>query len=256
MVTCCMYKICRLIHQPARNNSGDARTLDMPASATPPYKGRREKVMFHQVIIWGHSLGAAVAVALASKVRNKKGLLLVLESPFTNMRDAGRYILKNIPNVPVPPQLIDIIPLGKLAKKADISFRSDLRLPSLQLPTLILHAEDDTTIPYQQGRNLYGTAVKAGKRDIRMVCFAYDLGCEHSFISKSRQLPALIRKFYNGQMRGPMLSRVTGKENMCMRTSRECTSPRKQWHGFDTACKLWWISSWHKPTKYQPMHYA
>jgi len=200
----------------------------MPASATPPYKGRREKVMFHQVIIWGHSLGAAVAVALASKVRNKKGLLLVLESPFTNMRDAGRYILKNIPNVPVPPQLIDIIPLGKLAKKADISFRSDLRLPSLQLPTLILHAEDDTTIPYQQGRNLYGTAVKAGKRDIRMVCFAYDLGCEHSFISKSRQLPALIRKFYNGQMRGPMLSRVTGKENMCMRTSRECTSPRKQ----------------------------
>jgi len=153
-------------------------------------------------------------------------------------------------------KLIDIIPLGKLAKKADISFRSDLRLPSLQLPTLILHAEDDTTIPYQQGRNLYGTAVKAGKRDIRMVCFAYDLGCEHSFISKSRQLPALIRKFYNGQMRGPMLSRVTGKENMCMRTSRECTSPRKQWHGFDTACKLWWISSWHKPTKYQPMHYA
>ena len=78
MVTCCMYKICRLIHQPARNNSGDARTLDMPASATPPYKGRREKVMFHQVIIWGHSLGAAVAVALASKVCQQQWLVTVI----------------------------------------------------------------------------------------------------------------------------------------------------------------------------------
>ena len=86
--------------------------------------------------------------------------------------------------------------------------------------------EDDDNV-LCQGRNLYGTAVKAGKRDIRMViylliimmkfscfcltpvitsialiriilpkvCFAYDLGCEHSFISKSRQLPALIRFF-------------------------------------------------------------
>merc|ERR1711990_413378 len=182
---------------------------------------------FSQVIIWGHSLGAAVAVALASKVRNDKGLLLVLESPFTNMRDAGRFILKTMVLPGIPPQLLDIIPLDKLAEKADISFRSDLRLPSLQLPTLILHAEDDRTIPYEQGRNLYGSAVKGGKRDIRMVCFASDLGCDHSFISKNRQLPALIRKFYTRQMPGPMLSRVTGKENICLRTSKKCTPHSK-----------------------------
>jgi len=176
---------------------------------------------FSQVIIWGHSLGAAVVVALATKVSNENGLLLVLESPFTKMIDAGRFLLKR--EFQVPPQLIDTIPLGKLAKKADISFRSDLRLGFLQLPTLILHAEDDETIPYQQGRDLYGSAVKAGKRDIRMVTFAQDLGCAHSFISKNPQLPALIRKFYNGQMAGPMLSRVTGKENYCTRTPKKCT---------------------------------
>ena len=88
----------------------------------------------------------------------------------------------------------------------------------------------------RQGRNLYSSAVRAGKQDIRMVimiiivfiimmiimidimtlytlftlypiyfinpydhlvlskvCFAADLGCDHSFISKTPQLPALIR---------------------------------------------------------------
>ena len=45
------------------------------SSSSPAYKGRRKKVLFYQVIIWGHSLGAAVAVALASKVCHQQCLV-------------------------------------------------------------------------------------------------------------------------------------------------------------------------------------
>lgn len=91
------------------------------------------------IIIYGHSLGSGVAVALAAR---HKVAALVLEAPFSSAVDVGAF---RYPEFPVRDLMRD-------------QFRSDLAIVKVKSPILILHGTADKTVPYQFGKRLYDLA--------------------------------------------------------------------------------------------------
>jgi len=91
------------------------------------------------IVIFGRSLGAAVAARLASET-NPAGL--ILESGFSSARDASRAIFP----------LLSWLVIGRY----DFDAASDLR--RVHCPVLVLHSRNDEIIPYQLGKKLFGAA--------------------------------------------------------------------------------------------------
>jgi uncharacterized protein len=95
-------------------------------------------------VVYGHSMGGAVAVALASGLKHGSDYAaLVLESTFTRMPDvaseAGFW--------------------GRIAGAATtLEFDSLSRIGRVDAPILMLHGTADTTVPVQLGRRLRDAA--------------------------------------------------------------------------------------------------
>jgi uncharacterized protein len=97
-----------------------------------------------RLVILGVSLGTGVAVALASK---REARALVLLAPFLS---AMEIAARRFPFIPVRRLMRD-------------PFRSDLAIPGLRMPLLVVHGEKDPVIPIASGRRLYELA-KGPKR--------------------------------------------------------------------------------------------
>jgi fermentation-respiration switch protein FrsA (DUF1100 family) len=93
----------------------------------------------HQVVYFGESLGAAVAIELAT---HAAPAALVLRSPFTSLTDVGRH---HYPWLPVGTFLKDKYP-------------SQERIGSLAAPILIIAGEADTIVPVTQSKSLFASA--------------------------------------------------------------------------------------------------
>ena len=91
------------------------------------------------VVLWGHSLGSGVAVALAGRHRVTK---VILEAPFSSTADVAAAML---PFVPVRWLMHD-------------QFRSDQRIDAVHAPLLIMHGARDWVIPIRQGERLFKLA--------------------------------------------------------------------------------------------------
>ncbi len=92
-----------------------------------------------RIWIFGHSLGSAVAVDLASRV---EAAGLILEGAFTSAPDAARYAY---PFVPVRTLMHN-------------RFASDEKIGRARMPKLFLHATEDRVIPITLGRLLFDKA--------------------------------------------------------------------------------------------------
>jgi fermentation-respiration switch protein FrsA (DUF1100 family) len=92
-----------------------------------------------EIIVWGTSLGGAVAVQLAAQ-RPVAGL--ILESTFTSAPDVAALAYP-------------FLPVRWLMRT---SFNSVAVLPSLSLPTLHIHGDRDEVIDVDLGRRLYEAA--------------------------------------------------------------------------------------------------
>ena len=90
-------------------------------------------------MLWGESLGTAVAVALAAE-REVGGV--ILDAPFTSIADVGAAAYP-------------FAPVRWLVKDA---FRSDLRIGKVKAPILVLHGERDRIVPIRFGERLYALA--------------------------------------------------------------------------------------------------
>lgn len=89
-----------------------------------------------RIVLFGRSLGGAVAVWLAARTRPAA---LILESTFTSVRDmAARYY----PWLPV-------------SLVVRIRYPTLDRIGRLRLPVLVVHSRDDEIIPYTAGQRLY-----------------------------------------------------------------------------------------------------
>lgn len=91
------------------------------------------------IVVYGQSLGAAVAVELAVQ---RKAAGLILEAPFVSIREMARV---HFPWLPV----------GRL-----LSTRYDLlsKIDRVQAPLLVIHGDRDEVVPYSQGRKVFETA--------------------------------------------------------------------------------------------------
>ncbi len=87
------------------------------------------------VALWGTSLGAAVAVAMARRYPTTR---LVLVAPFTSARDACRH---HAPFLPASFVVRDVFDSAAIAA-------------AVHVPTLVIHGERDRLVPARMGREL------------------------------------------------------------------------------------------------------
>ena len=92
-----------------------------------------------EMVVFGQSLGAAVAVELASShpVRG-----VVLEGAFTSIRDMARH-------------QYSFLPVGPLLRT---SFDSESRIARIGTPLLMIHGQNDDIVPIDMARKLFGGA--------------------------------------------------------------------------------------------------
>jgi len=121
--------------------SPSERGTYLDAQTAWDYLVKVRKKFPHKIILFGRSLGGAVATEMA--LRNNAGALIV-ESGFTSVPDLGtRYF----PFFPV--RLISRFEYSTINK-----------VDKIDVPKLFIHSQDDEIIPYRHGKALYEKAVQ------------------------------------------------------------------------------------------------
>jgi uncharacterized protein len=93
----------------------------------------------NRIALFGRSLGAAVAAAIAERERPAA---VILESTFTSVPDLGA-------------ELYPFLPVRWLAR---IRYDTLARVPQIAAPLLVVHSPDDEIIPFSHGRRLWEAA--------------------------------------------------------------------------------------------------
>jgi uncharacterized protein len=106
------------------------------------YLTQERKIKPQQIFVYGHSLGGAIAIELASKHPDVAGL--ITEGTFTSIKDLASLL----------PGL-KLFPLSLLVTQR---FDSISKIKSLETPILMLHGAGDRTIPPFMAKELYAAA--------------------------------------------------------------------------------------------------
>ena len=117
--------------------SPSERGLYLDAQTAFAYLQARRDVNPAHIVVFGRSLGGAVAIDLATRV---PAAGLIVESSFTSLRAMMRQVLGGLP----VPDLHQYESLNKIGR--------------VGMPVLIIHGEGDELIPVLQGRQLYALA--------------------------------------------------------------------------------------------------
>ena len=122
-----------------------------------------------EIVVFGQSLGAAVAVELASTHRLRG---VVLEAAFTSIPDMARHHYSFLP----------VWPLLRT------SFDSEARIDAIDAPLLMIHGQRDDIVPLAMGRRLFAAA--AEPKEFRTV-----RGAGHNDVYLSTEFIATLRGF-------------------------------------------------------------
>lgn len=95
-----------------------------------------------QILIYGESLGGAIALDLA--IRHPEASGLIMQSSFTSMAEAVRQ-----------KPFSSMIPVNLILTE---QFDSRSKIGSLQVPVLFIHGEQDSVVPFEMSQALYTTA--------------------------------------------------------------------------------------------------
>ncbi|NXG58259.1 AB12B protein, partial [Hemiprocne comata] len=147
------------------------------------------------ILFWGHSLGTGATSPAQPRPALPSGVqvgAVVLESPYTNIREAAAHIpftkiYRQFPGFEY--FILDTLALNNLF------FRSDENVKVLACPLLLLHSEDDAVVPLHLGRKLFEAARSAykDKTKVKIITFPEKLGLGHDYISFNPELPALVK---------------------------------------------------------------
>nr|XP_061794045.1 lysophosphatidylserine lipase ABHD12-like [Nerophis lumbriciformis] len=147
--------------------------------------------------VWGHSLGTGVATNLVRQLcdRGSPPDALILESPFTNIREEARSHPFATPYRYMPG--FDWFFLDAITAN-DIRFANDDNVNHISCPMLILHAEDDHVVPFTLGKQLYEAATRSESlrgHKVEFAVFPSALAYKHKFIYRSPRLPKILSEF-------------------------------------------------------------
>jgi uncharacterized protein len=112
------------------------------AKAAWDYLRSDQQIKPEQIIIYGSSLGGAIAIELATKHPDAMGL--IVESSFSSMREM-------IGERPIPP----IYPFDLILHQ---KFNSIVKIKKLNMAILFLHGTKDTIVPFRMSKQLYQAA--------------------------------------------------------------------------------------------------
>ena len=100
------------------------------------------KIQPKDIVIYGESLGGAVAIDLATKHPEAGGL--IVQSSFTSMAETIKHN-----------NLFSLFPIDLLLTQR---FNSISKVPYLKVPVLFIHGTDDTVVPFRMSQELYDAA--------------------------------------------------------------------------------------------------
>ncbi|TVQ37566.1 MAG: alpha/beta hydrolase [Spirochaetaceae bacterium] len=144
------------------------------ARAAYDYLARELQIAPREIVLFGRSLGSAVAVDLALQ-RDVAGV--ILEAPLTNARDMSRRL---VPLLPV--HRVISTQLDSLAK-----------IPNINVPVLIIHGDRDNVVPIEQGKRLYAAAGQP-----RQFYTVEGAGHNDTFVVGGNAYFELLRDFVSG----------------------------------------------------------
>jgi fermentation-respiration switch protein FrsA (DUF1100 family) len=128
-------------------STGKPSEAGMIKDAAAAYDFAAARYPAKRIVVWGESLGTAIAVAVAAE-HDVSGV--ILDAPFTSMAAIGAAAY---PFAPVRWLVTD-------------SFRSDERIARVKAPLLVLHGEQDRIVPIVFGEKLFALA-KEPKKMVR-----------------------------------------------------------------------------------------
>jgi fermentation-respiration switch protein FrsA (DUF1100 family) len=131
---------------------GEAQTY-LDARAAWDWLAKTRGVSPERIVIWGRSLGGAIAVWLAAELANEEvqPAGLVIESSFTSIPD-------------VASSYYPYLPVRLLVRH---EYPSRTRLNDVRVPLLVAHGSEDGVVPYDHGRALFDSA-REPKRFVRL----------------------------------------------------------------------------------------
>ncbi len=103
------------------------------------YLTKEKQINENQIIIFGRSLGGAIASFLASKVKSKA---VVLESTFSSFHSIAK----------------DHYPWLPVRQLARLKYETINHVKNIKSPILIAHSKDDEIIPFRHGQNIFEQA--------------------------------------------------------------------------------------------------
>jgi uncharacterized protein len=112
------------------------------AEASWRYLTQTRQIPPQQIFIYGHSLGGAIGIELASRHPNAAGL--IVQGSFTSIRQMVDY---QMPRRIFPTDLI-----------LNQHFDSIRKVPSLQMPLLYIHGLNDDKVPASMSQALYAAS--------------------------------------------------------------------------------------------------
>jgi hypothetical protein len=110
------------------------------AEAALEYLRSRKEIDVKGIVLFGQSLGAAVAAELAAR---KDCLALILEAPFASIREMARVAFPFLPIGPFVRTRYDVVETIRKVKA----------------PLLVLHGDEDDVVPFEQGKKVFAAAV-------------------------------------------------------------------------------------------------
>jgi hypothetical protein len=160
--------------------SPDETGVYRDADAAYDYLIQERHVQAKNIVVFGHSLGGAVAIDLTSK-RECGGL--IVQSSFTSAKDMARRLFR------IP--LFEYIPKSK--------FDSLAKIRRVRAPILIVHGTRDEVVPFSMGQRLFQAAPGpkfffrvdgAGHNDVVEVGGGDLLGQFKFFLERSQEVPS------------------------------------------------------------------
>ena len=116
----------------------------MDAEAALAYLHNQQQIDAARIVFYGFSLGTGVAVELALR---EPCAGLILRAPYTSFRE---LILERYPRLRRPLALAPWLPLTR--------YDSAAKIPRISVPVLVMHGDNDETVPQSMGRRLYELA--------------------------------------------------------------------------------------------------